>query len=208
MGLALGAYAGWRRGGPWTTSATALSLILYSMPYFVLGMILLVDLRRRSRLVPDPGCSRPARSTRRRWTAPRLSALTSSCRWPRSRLGLIGQYSILMRSSVIETLGRGLRHDGPGQGHRGQTRPAHSTPCPTRCCRRSRSSPSTSATSSPAPSPSEVVFNWPGLGTLTVDALTARDYPVLQGIFLFLSRHRSCWPTSRPTSCTASSTRG
>jgi peptide/nickel transport system permease protein len=33
----------------------------------------------------------------------------------------------------------------------------------------------------------EVVFNWPGLGTLTVDALAARDYPVLQGIFLFLS---------------------
>ena len=33
----------------------------------------------------------------------------------------------------------------------------------------------------------EVVFNWPGLGTLTVDALSARDYPVLQGIFLVLS---------------------
>ena len=33
----------------------------------------------------------------------------------------------------------------------------------------------------------EVVFNWPGLGTLTVDALTARDYPVLQGAFLLLS---------------------
>ena len=33
----------------------------------------------------------------------------------------------------------------------------------------------------------EVVFNWPGLGTLTVEALTARDYPVLQGIFLLLS---------------------
>jgi peptide/nickel transport system permease protein len=33
----------------------------------------------------------------------------------------------------------------------------------------------------------EVVFNWPGLGTLTVDALAARDYPVLQGIFLILS---------------------
>ena len=35
----------------------------------------------------------------------------------------------------------------------------------------------------------EVVFNWPGLGTLTVEALAARDYPVLQGIFLLLSRH-------------------
>ncbi len=33
----------------------------------------------------------------------------------------------------------------------------------------------------------EIVFNWPGLGTLTVDALAARDYPVLQGIFLILS---------------------
>ena len=33
----------------------------------------------------------------------------------------------------------------------------------------------------------EVVFNWPGLGTLVVEALTARDYPVLQGTFLLLS---------------------
>jgi len=32
----------------------------------------------------------------------------------------------------------------------------------------------------------EVVFSWPGLGTLSVDALTARDYPVLQGVFLLL----------------------
>jgi peptide/nickel transport system permease protein len=32
----------------------------------------------------------------------------------------------------------------------------------------------------------EIVFNWPGLGTLTVQALNSRDYPVLQGIFLFL----------------------
>ena len=33
----------------------------------------------------------------------------------------------------------------------------------------------------------EVVFNWPGLGTLVVEALTARDYPVLQATFLLLS---------------------
>jgi peptide/nickel transport system permease protein len=33
----------------------------------------------------------------------------------------------------------------------------------------------------------EVVFNWPGLGTLTVEALQSRDYPILQGIFLVLS---------------------
>ena len=33
----------------------------------------------------------------------------------------------------------------------------------------------------------EIVFAWPGIGTLTVDALATRDYPVLQGIFLLLS---------------------
>ena len=48
----------------------------------------------------------------------------------------------------------------------------------------------------------EVVFNWPGLGTLTVDALSARDYPVLQGIFLLLAS-RSSSPTWPPTSSTA-----
>jgi peptide/nickel transport system permease protein len=33
----------------------------------------------------------------------------------------------------------------------------------------------------------EIVFAWPGIGTLTVDALATRDYPVLQGVFLLLS---------------------
>jgi peptide/nickel transport system permease protein len=33
----------------------------------------------------------------------------------------------------------------------------------------------------------ETVFSWPGLGRLTYDAVTARDYPVLLGIFLVLS---------------------
>jgi peptide/nickel transport system permease protein len=33
----------------------------------------------------------------------------------------------------------------------------------------------------------EVVFNWPGLGTLPQEALQARDYPVLQGVFLLLA---------------------
>ncbi len=37
VGLALGAYAGWRRGGTVDRIGNGLSLILYSMPYFVIG---------------------------------------------------------------------------------------------------------------------------------------------------------------------------
>jgi peptide/nickel transport system permease protein len=33
----------------------------------------------------------------------------------------------------------------------------------------------------------ETVFSWPGLGRLMYSALTNRDYPVLQGLFLFVT---------------------
>jgi len=33
----------------------------------------------------------------------------------------------------------------------------------------------------------EIVFDWPGLGSLTVEAIQRRDYPLLQGCVLFIS---------------------
>ena len=33
----------------------------------------------------------------------------------------------------------------------------------------------------------ETIFNWPGLGKLAMDAISARDYPVIQGFVLFTS---------------------
>jgi ABC-type dipeptide/oligopeptide/nickel transport system permease component len=33
----------------------------------------------------------------------------------------------------------------------------------------------------------ETVFNWPGIGTLLVNAISSRDYPVVQGVVLFIS---------------------
>ncbi|RLG86235.1 MAG: ABC transporter permease [Thermoprotei archaeon] len=33
----------------------------------------------------------------------------------------------------------------------------------------------------------EVVFSWPGMGALIYDAITAKDYPVLQGCFLLVT---------------------
>ena len=54
----------------------------------------------------------------------------------------------------------------------------------------------------------EVVFSWPGLGTLTQEALEARDYPVLQAIFLILADHGRARQPRPPTSSTAGSTRG
>jgi peptide/nickel transport system permease protein len=33
----------------------------------------------------------------------------------------------------------------------------------------------------------EIVFGWPGLGRLMYDAIFSRDYPVLMGLFVFIS---------------------
>ncbi|HEX9907527.1 MAG TPA: ABC transporter permease [Thermoplasmata archaeon] len=33
----------------------------------------------------------------------------------------------------------------------------------------------------------EIVFNWPGIGTLTLSALNNQDYPLLQGLFLVVT---------------------
>jgi peptide/nickel transport system permease protein len=101
-------------------------------------------------------------------------------------LGLIGLYSILMRSSIIETLSEDYvqtaRAKGLQDGHilRAHALPNAMLPAVTIVAIQFGYVIAGAITA-------EVVFNWPGIGTLTVDALSARDYPVLQGIFLLLA---------------------
>ena len=33
----------------------------------------------------------------------------------------------------------------------------------------------------------EIVFSWPGLGKLAVEAITLRDYPLVQGVVLWMA---------------------
>ena len=101
-------------------------------------------------------------------------------------LGLIGAYSIIMRSSIIETRSEDYvttaRAKGLTDGRvlRHHAFPNAMLPMVTIIAINLGYVVAGAITA-------EVVFNWPGLGTLTVDALASRDYPVLQGIFLLLS---------------------
>jgi peptide/nickel transport system permease protein len=101
-------------------------------------------------------------------------------------LGLVGQYAIVMRSSIIETLSDEYITTARAKGI-ADTRILRSHALPNAML------PTVSLIAInlgyvvAGAITVEVVFNWPGLGTLTVDALKGRDYPVLQGIFLVLS---------------------
>jgi len=186
FGLALGAYTGWRRGGPVDYIGNGMSLILYSMPYFVIGILLLGVFAIGLHWFPTSGMMTIGGSD----TSPfdQLLDFLDHLILPLTTvaIGLIGQYSILMRSSVIETLGEDYVTTARGKGlTSGKILRSHALP--------NALLPAVTLIAINlgyvigGAITVEVVFNWPGLGTLTVQALEARDYPVLQGIFLLLA---------------------
>jgi peptide/nickel transport system permease protein len=186
FGLALGAYSGWKRGGPVDYIGNGLSLVLYSMPYFVIGILLLGVFAIGLHWFPTSGMLTVGGNSTSPWD--QLLDFLGHLALPliTVAIGLIGQYSILMRSSVIETLGEDYVTTARGKGlSSGRILRSHALP--------NALLPAVTLIAINlgyvigGAITVEVVFNWPGLGTLTVQALEARDYPVLQGIFLLIS---------------------
>jgi peptide/nickel transport system permease protein len=186
VGLGLGAYAGWRRGGPVDYVGNGLSLVLYSTPYFVLGMFLLVVFATGLGWFPTNGML--TAGAQYDSFVDQLLDFGHHLVLPLATvsLGLIGLYSILMRSSIIETLTEDYIHTARAKGLQdGHILRAHALP--------NAMLPAVTIVAIQlgyviaGAITAEIVFNWPGIGTLTVDALSSRDYPVLQGIFLLLA---------------------
>jgi peptide/nickel transport system permease protein len=186
VGIALGAYSGWNRGGVADHVGNGISLIFYATPYFIIGMILLVVFASILGWFPTAGMA--TLGVRHATLLDELIDFGRHLFLPLAAvsIGLIGQYSILMRASIVETLGEDYVTTARAKGLRdGYILRAHAMP--------NAILPTVSLVAISigyvvaGAITVEVVFNWPGLGTLTVEALSARDFPVLQGIFLLLS---------------------
>ena len=170
IGLALGAYAGWRRGGSIDLVGNGVSLILYSMPYFLLGMILLLIFSSTLHWFPSFGMT--TLGVDHDSPLAYLADLSAHLVLPVATvaLGLIGQYSILMRSSIIETMSDEYITTARAKGIT-DTRILRNHALPNAML------PTVSLIAInlgyvvAGAITVEVVFNWPGLGTLTVDAL-------------------------------------
>jgi peptide/nickel transport system permease protein len=186
VGLALGAAAGWRRGGLLDRIGNGISLILYSMPYFVIGMPLIIIFAAGLGWFPTSGML--SSGTTYNSILDQLIDFGRHLVLPLATvsLGLIGGYSIVMRSSIIETRSEDYITTARAKGLKdSRILRAHAFPnalLPTVTIIAINLGYVVAGAIT-----AEVVFNWPGLGTLTVDALSARDYPILQGIFLLLS---------------------
>jgi peptide/nickel transport system permease protein len=185
LGLALGAYSGWRRGGAVDYVGNGVSLVLYSTPYFLLGMAFLLIFATTLHWFPTFGMLKAGAQYPGLWE--RFLDFVAHITLPLATVafGLVGQYAIVMRSSIVETLSEDYVTTARAMGLRdGRILRHHALP--------NALLPTVSLIAInlgyvvAGAITVEVVFNWPGLGTLAVEALTARDYPVLQGVFLLL----------------------
>jgi peptide/nickel transport system permease protein len=186
VGLGIGAYAGWKRGGLVDRVGTGASLILYSMPYFVIGMPLIIIFAAGLHWFPTSGMTSVDIS--RKDLVGQVVDIGKHLVLPLATvsLGLIGGYSIIMRSAILETRSEDYMTTARAKGiSDGRQLRAHAFP--------NALLPMVTIIAInlgyvvAGAITAEIVFNWPGLGTLTVQALEERDYPILEGLFLLLS---------------------
>ena len=186
IGIALGIYSGWRRGKKADTASLGFSLVTYAMPEFWLGMLLLLLFAVTLGIFPTSFMSTPgetydsfiaqALDTLEHLFLPSLTLV----------LALLGEYALIMRSSVIEVMNEDYVTTARAKGMREalvlrrHVVPNALLPVVTLAALNVGFILSGAITV-------EAVFSWPGLGLLTYDAINANDYPLLQGLFLLFS---------------------
>ena len=189
VGIWIGIRAGWKPGGRFDRMSTGATLMLYSMPEFWLGMMLLIVFSVGAFGIPGffpvGGMSTPGvdTSTPLGW----LNVL-----WhlvlPCTTLILIylADYALVMRASLIDERKQEYLTLARAKGLRDAVvRKRHAVPnalLPTiTLIFLSLGFVVTGAITV------ETVFSWPGLGLLTYEALRGPDIPLLQAIFLMFS---------------------
>ncbi len=185
FGIALGLVAGWKRGTPLDVAALTFSLVAWAMPTFWLGIILLAVGSAWFGL-PTGGIVSPGNVGK-----PLLSVLPDLAEHlilPTLTLTILylGEYMLIMRSSVLEVLSedyiltaraKGLSH---WQVLRRHAMKNAMLPIVTLVALNLGFVVSGAIYV-------ETVFSYDGLGKLFQTALVKQDYPLLQGAFLLLA---------------------
>ncbi|GIU91664.1 MAG: ABC transporter permease [Acidimicrobiia bacterium] len=185
LGLGLGLVAAYKRGTRVDFAALVFSLIMWSLPTFFLGIVLLflgsawLGLPTAGKITIGAiytGFWDQALDILRHLFLPTLTLA----------LVLLGEYMLIMRSSVVEVLSEDYILTAKAEGlPTGQIIRRHAfrnamLPIVTLIALNLGFTVSGAIQI-------ETVFSWPGLGGLTVRAVGQRDFPVLQGAFLLLA---------------------
>jgi peptide/nickel transport system permease protein len=185
FGVLIGIAAAWKRGSPTDYASTGFTMATYAMPDFWLGMLLLVTLAVSLGLFPVGGMTDPGSD------AGGLALLLDQAHHmflPALTLTVayLGEYAIVMRSSLLETMREDYLTLARAKGLRDvMVRNRHAVPnaiLPVVTLIAINFGFVLSGAIAV-----ETIYSWPGLGRLTYDALNAPDLPLLQGLFLVFS---------------------
>ena len=188
IGLWLGVHGAWRRGSVSDKVTMGISLTLYAMPEFWLGLILLIVLAVgvgfpgvfptggiRTANVDYHGIAAVLDVGRHLF----LPCLTLT-------LAYLAEYHLVMRSSLLEEKTEDYLVTARAKGVRDAlVRRRHAVPnalLPTATLIMLNIGFVVSGAITV-----ETVYSWPGLGLLSYDALSGPDIPLLQGVFLLFS---------------------
>jgi peptide/nickel transport system permease protein len=186
VGIWMGIRSGWRRGSKFDRGSMFFSLILYSMPEFWLGMLLLMFFSSALGWFPVGG--RVSTNVSSMGTLEYLTDVAEHLFLPvlTLALGYLGEFYLLMRSSLLDVLGEDYITTARAKGvlernilNRHAVRNAL-LPTVTLIALSFGYVIGGAITV-------EVVFSYQGLGLLTYTAIAAKDYWLLQGLFLFFS---------------------
>jgi len=185
LGVVLGAIAGWVSGTRFDTFILTASVTMYSIPTFALGIVLLMVFAYLIPIFPLGGITTPAsgyegfeliRDVGWHMFLPAFSIV----------IWYVGEYVILTRSSMIEVMGQEYITTAQAKGLRKSIiLKNHAL--------RNAMLPVVTITgvnlafAAAGVIEAETVFAWPGVGRLAYDAVSQRDYPLLQGVFMLFA---------------------
>ena len=189
IGIAIGIKGGWKRDSTFDRASTAVTLTLYAMPEFWLGMMLLIlfstGIGIFPGLFPSGGTLTPGVA---QWSFHGIRDQAWHLFLPAATLtlGYLAEYSLVMRSSLVDELGQDYLTTARAKGLMDKlVRRRHAVPnalLPTITLVFLNIGFVVSGAITV-----ETVFSWPGLGLLSYEAIRGPDVPLLQAIFLMFS---------------------
>ena len=185
LGVILGALAGWLSGTKFDTVILTASVAMYSVPTFALGIILLLIFAYIIPIFPLGGITTPA-------SGYEGFELVKDIGWhmflPAFSIVIwyIGEYVILTRSSMIDAMGQEYITTARAKGLKNY-KILKNHALRNALLRVITITGVNLAFATAGVIEAETVFAWPGVGRLAYDAVSQRDYPLLQGVFMLFA---------------------
>ncbi|CAN5724023.1 ABC transporter permease [soil metagenome] len=179
VAVPLGTIAAWRQGTLIDRSVMAFSVLGFSVPVFVVGYLLILVFSLTFGWLPVQGYRPMADGLWPYLQRLILPTLTLS-------MAYIALIARITRTSILEVMGEDYIRTARSKGLQEQA-------VLTRHALRNAAVPIVTIIGAGVAAlisgvvVTESVFNLPGLGRLVVEAVLARDYPVIQGLILFFS---------------------